>query len=109
MPAIVLSNYIAMEFEKGLSGATADSEKQANLLIGDSINNFKTVQSFGYEELIVAKFTSYIKPILDAGRTKHLKSGIAYGFSQFIIFMVFALLFYVGGWVIEESCEEVIV
>ena len=96
-----------MEFEKGLSGATADSEKQANLLIGDSINNFKTVQSFGYEELLVKKFVSYIRPIYLAGRIKHIKSGIAFGFSQFVVFMVFALLFYAGGWVIEESCEIV--
>ena len=36
MPAIVLANYIGMEFEKGLTGATADTEKQANLLIGDA-------------------------------------------------------------------------
>jgi len=43
VPAIVLANYIGMEFEKGLTGATADTEKQANLLIGDAINNFKTV------------------------------------------------------------------
>lgn len=106
VPAIIIANYIAMEFEKGLSGATADSEKQANLLIGDAINNFKTVQSFGYEELIVKKFVSYIRPIYVAGKTKHLKSGIAYGFSQFIIYMVFAALFYAGGWVIDEGCEE---
>ena len=96
-----------MEFEKGLSGATSDSEKQANLLIGDSINNFKTVQSFGNEELIVEKYRSYIYPIYKAGRIKHIKSGIAFGFSQFVVFMVFALLFFAGGWVIEESCEMV--
>ena len=96
-----------MEFEKGLSGATSDSEKQANLLIGDSINNFKTVQSFGNEELIVEKYRSYILPIYKAGRIKHIKSGIAFGFSQFVVFMVFALLFFAGGWVIEESCEMV--
>ena len=81
VPAMIISNYISMEFEKGLSGATADSEKQANLLIGDAINNFKTVQSFGYEELIVKKFISYIKPIYDSSKAKHVKSGIAYGFS----------------------------
>lgn len=90
-----------------MTGATADTEKQANLLIGDSINNFKTVQSFGYEELIVKKFVSYIKPIYLAGRTKHIKSGLAFGFAQFIIYTVFGLLFYGGGWVIEESCENV--
>ena len=106
---MIISNYISMEFEKGLSGATADSEKQANLLIGDAINNFKTVQSFGYEELIVNKFISYIKPIYDSSKAKHIKSGISYGFSQFIIYVVFAALFYAGGWVIEEGCEDITV
>jgi ABC-type transport system involved in Fe-S cluster assembly fused permease/ATPase subunit len=81
VPAIIFSNYIGMEFEKGLSEGTADTEKQANLLIGDSINNFKTVQSFGYEELLVKKFVSYIRPIYLAGRMKHFKSGVAFGFA----------------------------
>jgi len=81
VPAIILSNYIGMEFEKGLSGATGDAEKQANLLVGDAIQNFKTVQSFGYEHLIVEKYNSFIRPIFLAGRAKHIKSGIAFGFS----------------------------
>ena len=40
-----------------------------------------------------------------AGRVKHIKSGLAFGFSQFVVYAVFGLLFYGGGWVIEESCE----
>lgn len=43
VPFIVVSNIIQVEFEKGLTGATVESEKQANLLLGDAINNFKTV------------------------------------------------------------------
>ena len=98
-----------MEFEKGLTGATADTEKQANLLIGDAINNFKTVQSFGNEDLIVEKYISFVRPIYEAGKSKHIKSGLAFGFSQFVIYAVFGLLFYGGGWVIEESCEQQLV
>lgn len=81
VPFMVFGNYIGMEFEKGLTGATSEKEKEANLLIGDAINNFKTVQSFAHEELLVEKYKKYVKEIYMKGRVKHIKSGIAYGFS----------------------------
>lgn len=109
VPFIVISNYITMEFEKGLTGAVGDAEKQANLLIGDAVNNFKTVQSFGYEELIVKKYHSLIYPIYAASRNKHIKGGFSYGLSQFIVFAVFALLFYTGGMVVEANCESKVI
>lgn len=75
------------------------------MLIGDAINNFKTVQSFGYENLVIDEYVSLIEPILKAGRIKHVKSGIAFGFSQFVVYFVNGLLFYVGGWVADQGCE----
>jgi hypothetical protein len=39
----MVGNAVAMEFEKGFTGVSGDEEKSANLLIGDAINNFKTV------------------------------------------------------------------
>lgn len=77
----------------------------ANLLIGDAINNLKTVQSFGYEELIVEKYKATLKPIYDATIKKHIKAGISFGFSQFIVYLIFAGLFYFGGMIIEDSQE----
>jgi hypothetical protein len=38
-----------MEFQKGLADGTTELEKEANLLCGDAIVNYKTVQSFGNE------------------------------------------------------------
>jgi ATP-binding cassette subfamily B (MDR/TAP) protein 1 len=108
VPFIAVGNFIAMTFEKGLSGATGDSEKAANLLIGDAINNFKTVQSFGNEEMLVKKYRSFVDPIFKASRAKHINAGIAYGFSQFIIYLIMAALFFFGGMVIEDNCEEII-
>ena len=97
-----------MEFQKGLSGATSDQEKVANLIIGDAINNLKTVQSFGYEELIVAKYISILEPIYKATIKKHIKAGISFGFSQFIVYLIFSGLFYFGGMIIEDSQEGTI-
>lgn len=74
---------MGMAIEKGLVGSVGEAEKAANLLIGDAINNFKTVQSFGYENLIVMKYVELLEPIYDAMKKKHIKAGIAFGFSQF--------------------------
>lgn len=81
VPFIIVGNYIGVEFEKGLGGATGENEKKANLLIGDAINNFKTVQSFGYEHLIVQSYRDLVHPIYKASICKHIKAGIAFGFS----------------------------
>lgn len=53
VPFIIIGQVIGMELMKSATTEVGDKEKQANLIIGDSINNFKTVQSFGYEDLIV--------------------------------------------------------
>lgn len=54
---------------------------QANLLCGDSIVNYKTVQSFGNTELIIKKYESYLKPSHDKARAAHIKIGLAFGIS----------------------------
>jgi len=43
IPLIVLGQMMGMEFQKGLSGEVNEKEKAANLVIGDAINNLKTV------------------------------------------------------------------
>ena len=55
----------------------------ANLLCGDSIVNYKTVQSFGNTELIIKKYESYLRPSHDAAKLAHIKIGLAFGVSQF--------------------------
>ena len=45
-----------METQKGLSDGQEDTNKDAILLCGDAILNYKTIQSFGNENLIVRKY-----------------------------------------------------
>jgi len=43
IPFIIAGQYLGFQFQEGLVEVGGDSDKEANLLIGDAINNFKTV------------------------------------------------------------------
>ena len=58
-----------------------DSMKEANLLCGDSIVNFKTVQSFGNEEELVNFYRNLLMPVHKTANSKAIKSGAAFGCS----------------------------
>ena len=52
-PFMIVTSAIAAKFQAGLSESSNDFTKEADILCGDAVMNFKTVQSFGYEHLIV--------------------------------------------------------
>lgn len=56
---MIIGQYIGMEFQKGLTGETKELNNQADLLCGDCILNFKTVQSMGNEDKFVKKYYDY--------------------------------------------------
>lgn len=107
VPFIIAGNVVAMEFEKMLSLDKADDDTSANLMIGDAINNLRTVQSFGYEDLLVKKYSDYLLKGYKKSRAKILKSSIAFGLSQCVVYLIFAALFYFGGLLIEDNSKVV--
>jgi ATP-binding cassette subfamily B (MDR/TAP) protein 1 len=105
-PLIVVGQWIGMEFQKGLTNETKELNNQADLLCGDCIMNYKTVQSMGNEDKFCKKYYEYLHPITQASRIKHIKAGFAFGLSQCLLYAVFAGLFYFGGLLIENSYDE---
>lgn len=95
-----------MEFQKGLTSEEKDDSSQANLLCGDSIMNYKTVQSMGHEKKLHEKYKEYLQPQVDDASKRHCKAGFAFGLGQFTVYIVFAGCFYFGGLVIEDSLDE---
>ena len=55
-PIMAIGNAMQMQFTKGLTESTNDLIKDANLLCGDTISNFRTIQSFGNANLLVEEF-----------------------------------------------------
>lgn len=66
---------------------------EGNLLLGDAIMNFRTVQSFGHEDLIVRKYDEYMAPAAAAMAKADLCTACMFGISQFITFVMNAALF----------------
>jgi ATP-binding cassette, subfamily B (MDR/TAP), member 1 len=71
-----------------------NSEKKASeILVGDSIQNYKVVQSFGHDELIVEEFDEMSKGQLLDDIAAGKKFGCAWGFSQAVQNMCFGLMY----------------
>jgi len=88
------------------TNSTNDLMKDSDLLCGDTITNYKTVQSFGHDKQFVKKYKSLIEPIANSNVRGHLIAGFVFGFSQFITYLIFSILFYAGGVIIENSQKE---
>lgn len=58
-------------------------QKEANLLCGDVIVNYKTSQSFGHEDLLVKKYEELLSVPHNLTVAAQLKAGIAFGISNF--------------------------
>jgi len=80
-----------------MSSDSDAASKEANLLAGDSILNYRTVASFANEDQIVNDFARLLEePVKIAIKKCHI-IGFVFGFSQFVQYAVFAVLYYVGA------------
>lgn len=79
-PIMVIGATIDMQMMKA-EDDSKDSQKEANLLCGDCIVNYKTVQSFGNEEQLVKKYKELLVSDHKTSMTKGIKSGAAFGCS----------------------------
>ena len=52
-PFMIIGNIMEVKLGKGLVSKKQEILKDADLLCGDAIVNYRTVQSFGYEEKLV--------------------------------------------------------
>jgi ATP-binding cassette subfamily B (MDR/TAP) protein 1 len=61
-PIMAIGNALGIKLTSGLVGEQNELQKDANLLCGDAISNFKTVQSLGNVELVVKKYEELLEP-----------------------------------------------
>lgn len=52
-PILIVGSALEQDQAKGLTESSGEELKEANLLCGDAIINYKTIQSFGFEDFVV--------------------------------------------------------
>jgi ABC-type multidrug transport system fused ATPase/permease subunit len=84
IPFMVLGGAINAKFQAGFTNSDEDAYKDANLLAGDSIINYRTVASFAHDEIIIEEYDKYLEGPLKRGVKKAHIIGASFGFSQFV-------------------------
>jgi ATP-binding cassette, subfamily B (MDR/TAP), member 1 len=96
LPIMVIAGIVQMSFTEGFSDKTDKVYKESSSLITESMNHIRTVLSFGSEDIVQRKYDAGLVEPLAMGVKKGMVSGALYGVSQFILFLVFGLIFYFG-------------
>jgi len=106
-PISIIGQSLEIKYTMGEGQDSEESkdEKEASLLVGDAIINYKTVQSFGYPEMISKKYIDWIAPAQKASCKKQALTGVAFGISQIGQYVTIAIMFYVAGEIIEGSFD----
>ncbi len=97
LPFIIGSNIMQFKVQKGASDGNRDLESESGAILSESLTNTKTIFSYNMQENVTKLYSKSLE-----GFSEHLYKnatikGLFYGFSQFIIFGMYATLFYVGG------------
>ena len=81
-PIMAIGGALEMQAMSGTMTEDDESDwKESNLLSGDSIVNFRTVQSFGHESFMYEKYRELLSPIHAKQFKKYFCSAMGYGFS----------------------------
>ncbi|KAE9025891.1 ABC transporter B family member 3 [Phytophthora rubi] len=101
-PLLIIGQVIRMRHVRHgsvLSDELADVGAHAS----EALTNIRTVVSMGLEKSMTEKFTGLLEEPLASGRREARLNGIALGFSSFIVFATYSLVFWYGGKLVDDG------
>lgn len=99
-PFIVISSAVSAKLDKqtvfnaGEENQDGKEQNAAELLVGDTIQNYKTVQSFGNDQVIIEEYQEIILQQMQGEIIGGRIFGFSWGLSQAIQNMSFGVLYY---------------
>jgi len=98
MPLIIGNYIIQFKIQKGSNNSNESVEIESSSILSESVVNTKTIFSYNYADKVVEHYGN----VITKGHSRNLYKmstlvGIFYALSQFVIFGMYATLFYVGG------------
>lgn len=103
MPFQVYAMYYSFKTQHGFMGKLNEETKEMNLGLGDAIMNYKTVQSFGHEELMIQNFIQQMRSADEAAFWQHISKSVALGVCNFINMMINACMFLIAGTIVTSD------
>jgi len=108
VPLTLIAGYFQQEFQSGYSANNEGIYKESGGFITEMVVNIRTVASFGRESNLVQRYENLLGKPISESRWRGNKAGFIFGMSQFLIFGVFALSFYLGIYYLNKGEIEFI-
>jgi len=104
MPLIIGTYVIQFKVSKGSSAANLELESEAANVLGETLSNTKTVYAYNMQNYVVNFYANILRKLNFNGIYKsNIINAILYAISQFIVFGMYAALFYAGGKFFEDN------
>ena len=97
LPLIIITYVFQFKVQKGQSVGNENVEMEAGGILSEAVLNTKTIFSYNMENKIVDFYAKVLSNLKKKLITTSAINGIFYALSQFIIFAMYATLFYAGG------------
>ena len=103
LPLIGVNGYIQMKFMKGFSADAKMMYEEASQVANDAVGSIRTVASFCAEEKVMELYRKKCEGPMKTGIRQGLISGIGFGVSSSLLFLVYATSFYAGARLVEDG------
>nr|ASM90198.1 multidrug resistance 16 [Sesuvium portulacastrum] len=97
LPLIGLNGYVQMKFMQGFSADAKKKYEEASQVANDAVGSIRTVSSFCAEEKVMQLYEKKCEGPMEAGIKQGLISGVGFGVSLALLFLVYAASFYAGA------------
>ncbi|CAD8124583.1 unnamed protein product [Paramecium sonneborni] len=96
-PLSYVGGILQAKFLQGFSDLTDEAYKDSGNLIMEAVTNIRTVVSFGNEQIILGIYSKKVQLPLIKAKERGIYAGLAFGFSQMQMFIINAIVFYIGA------------
>ncbi|XP_030947941.1 ABC transporter B family member 11-like [Quercus lobata] len=100
-PLIGVNGYVQVKFLKGFNAGAKLKYEEASQVANDAVGSIRTVASFCAEDKVMKLYRSKCEGPTKAGIRQGLITGIGFGTSFGLLFVVYATTFYIGARLVQ--------
>ncbi|GFQ04422.1 ABC transporter b family member 11 [Phtheirospermum japonicum] len=103
LPLVIFDGYAQMKSVRGFSRDAKLMYEEASQVVNDAISNIRTVASFCAQERIIETYKKKCEGPATNGTRQGLISGIGFGLSICMLYLVYATSFYAGARLVQDG------
>ncbi|VAI55324.1 unnamed protein product [Triticum turgidum subsp. durum] len=103
IPLLGAQGYAQAKFLKGFGEEAKEMYEDASQVATDAVGSIRTIASFCAEKRVVTTYNKKCEALRKQGIRSGIVGGLGFGFSFLVLYLTFALCFYVGAQFVRQG------